>query len=109
MPAGAALGTDRVCGRGSVWARLNVNREDPVEMPLAADLQWSALAQVAVSSCGKYTGQCNMFVTWCEAPAEPRASLLASDATVALYMKSVMNGAKTFAPVKAASAAIAFY
>ena len=50
-----------------------------------------------------------MFVTWCEAPAEPRAPLPASDATVALYMQSVMNSAKTFAPVKAASAAIAFF
>ncbi len=33
----------------------------------------------------------------------------ASDGTVALYMQSVMNGAKTFALVKAASTAIAFY
>jgi hypothetical protein len=109
MPVGAALGTDKVCGRGSGWARLGVNREDPVEMALAADLQRSALAQVTVSSCGKYTGQYNMFVTWCEALPEPRASLPASDATMALYMQSVMNNAKTFAPVKAASAAIAFF
>jgi hypothetical protein len=56
MPAGAARGTDRVRGRGSGWARLDVNREDTVEMALAADLQRSALAHVAVSSCGKYTG-----------------------------------------------------
>jgi hypothetical protein len=35
--------------------------------------------------------------------------LLASDGSVALYLQSVVNGAKTFAPVKAASAAIAFY
>jgi len=36
--------------------------------------------------------------------------LPASDATVALYMQSVMNSAKTFAPVtKAASAEIVFY
>jgi hypothetical protein len=38
MPAGAARGTDRVRGRGSGWARLDVNREDPVKMALAADL-----------------------------------------------------------------------
>jgi hypothetical protein len=63
MPAGAACGTDRVLGRGSRWARLDVIREDPVEMALAADQHRSALAQVAVSSCGKYTGQFNMFVT----------------------------------------------
>ncbi len=50
-----------------------------------------------------------MFVTWCEALAEPRASLPASDAMVALSVQSVMNSAKTFAPVKAASAAIAFF
>ncbi len=35
--------------------------------------------------------------------------LPASDATVALYLQSVANAAKTFAPVKAASSAIAFY
>ncbi len=51
-----------------------------------------------------------MYVAWCEAAlAEPRVSLPESDATVALYLQAVMNGAKTFAPVKAASAAIAFY
>ena len=50
-----------------------------------------------------------MCVTWCDALAEPRASLPASDDTVAHYMQSVMNGAMKFAPVKAASAAIAFY
>jgi hypothetical protein len=77
-------------------------------MALAVDLQRPALAHVAVSSCGNYTGQFNMFVTWREALAEPRASLPASDATVTLYMQSVMNSAKTFVPVKAASAAIAF-
>ncbi len=41
--------------------------------------------------------------------AVPRAPLPASDATVALYLHSVVNRAKTFVPVKAASAAIAFY
>ena len=63
MPAGATLGTASGSGRGSGWARLHVNRGDPVEMALAVDLQKSALAHVAVSSCGKYTGQFNMFVT----------------------------------------------
>ncbi len=78
-------------------------------MALAVDPQRSVLAHVAVSSCGNYSGQFNMFVTWCKALAEPRASVPASDATVTLYMQSVMNSAKTFAPVKAASAAIAFF
>ena len=88
---------------------MDVNREDPVNLALASDLEKSALPHVAESSCGKYTGQFNMFVTWCDALAEPRASLPASDGIVALYTQSIMNGAKTFAPVKAASAAIAFY
>jgi hypothetical protein len=60
--AGASFGTASGSGRGSRWARLNVNRKDPVEMALAADLQRSALAHVAVSSCGKYTGMFNTFV-----------------------------------------------
>jgi hypothetical protein len=67
-----------------------------MEMALAADLQRSALAQVVVSSCGKYTVQFNMFITCCEALSKPRASLPASGATVAFYMQSVMNGTKTF-------------
>jgi hypothetical protein len=60
------------------------------------------------SSCGKYTSQFNMFVAWCDSRAKPRETLPASDGTVALYLKSVMNTAKTVVPVKAASAAIAF-
>ncbi len=79
-----------------------------MEFTLASDLQKSALSHLAESSCGKYIGQFNMLVTWCDSLAEPRSSLPASDGIVALYMHSVMNGAKTFAPVKAASAANAF-
>ena len=56
LPARAALGIASGSVRGSGWARMDVNREDLVEMALAADLQKSALAHVAVSSCGKYTG-----------------------------------------------------
>jgi hypothetical protein len=46
---------------------------------------------------------------WCGSLLEPRAPLPASDASVALYLQSVVNDAKSFAPVKAASAAIAFF
>jgi len=53
---GATLDTASGSGRGSGWARLDVNRADPAEMALAADLQRSLLAHVAVSSDGKYTG-----------------------------------------------------
>ncbi len=109
MPTGAALGTDKGCGRVFGWARMDVNREDPVEMALVADLQRSTLAHVADSSCKTYTCQFNLFVEWCGALTEPRVPLPASDATVALYLQSVANAAKPFAPVKAASSAIAIY
>jgi len=73
-------------GGGSGWARLHVNRTEPVELALATVLQKSALAHMAESSCGKYTGHFNMSVAWCDARAEPRESLPASDGTVALYL-----------------------
>ena len=88
---------------------MDVNRADPVEVELASDLHRSALAHVAGSTCVKYEGQFRMFVAWCNSLAVPRLPLPASDATVAMYLQSVMNSAKTFGPVKAASAAIAFF
>ena len=109
LPAGVTLGTTSGSGRASGWARLDVNRSNLMETALAADLQRSALARVLVSSCGKYTIQFNMFVAWYGALMEPRASLPASDATVAMYLQSVMYGPKTFAPMNTASAAIVFY
>ncbi len=50
-----------------------------------------------------------MFVAWCDALEEPRSTLPASDGTVAMYLQSMMNNAKSVAPVKAASFAIASY
>ena len=82
MHAGATRGI--ASGRASGWALLDVNWEDPVELALASDLQKSAVSHVAESSCGKYKGQFNMFVTWCDALAEPRVSLPASDGTMVL-------------------------
>ncbi len=79
MPAGATRGSISVRGRPSGWVRLDVNREDPVELALAADLQQAALGHVAASTCKKYTGQWNLFVAWCNALAEPRVPLPASD------------------------------
>ncbi len=76
---------------------------------MAADLQKSAVTHVAGSSCGKYTSEFNLFVVQCNALAETRATLPASNGDVAIYLQSVMNNAKTFAPVKAASAAFAFF
>ncbi len=73
------------------------------------DLQTSALSHVAGSTCKKYEGQFRMFVMWCGSLLEPRVPLPASDASVALYLQSVVNDAKSFALVKAASAAIPFF
>ena len=80
-----------------------------MELKLAADLKKAAISHVAESSCNTYTCQWGLFVTWCDALEVPRATQPAEDATVALYLQSVVNRAKTLAPVKAASAAIAFY
>jgi len=110
MPAGASRGTASGCGRHSGLGRLDVNRDDPVvELALAVDLQKAAISHVAGSSCNTYTGQWNMFVAWCDVVEVPRVTLPAADATLALYLQSAANRAKTSAPVKAASAAIAFY
>ncbi len=80
-----------------------------MEVELAADMQVSALSHVAGSTCKKYDGQFRMCVAWCGALVEPRVPLPASDASVAMCLLSVVNDAKSFAPVKAASAAIAFF
>jgi len=109
MFAGASLGTVGECGWHSGWGRLDVNREDPVELALAADLQKAAISHVAGPSCKTYKGQWNLSAAWCDAIKLPRATMQATDATVVLYLTSVVNRAKTFAPVKAAPAAIAFY
>lgn len=109
LPVGAARGAGRSEAAAAGWAGFDVNREDPVESALAADLRKSAVENVAQSTAKTYTGQWNLFVEWCGSLVIPRSPLPAEDATVALYLQSVMNGAKTFAPVKAASAAIAFY
>ncbi len=95
--------------RTSWWAHMDVNRLDPVDLALAASLRKSALAHVAESSCGKYTDRINMFVGWCNALADPQATMPASDGIVAMYLQSVMNNAKMFAPAKAASAAVTFF
>ncbi len=88
---------------------LDINRADPVEVELASDMQTSALSHVAESTCRKYEGRFRMFFAWCGSLLEPRILLPASDASVEMYLQSVVNDAKSFAPGKAASAAIAFF
>jgi hypothetical protein len=107
--AGADRGIDSGWEPNSGWAAFDVNRADPVEVELAADMQVSALSHVAGSTCIKYEGQFRMFVAWGGSRVEPRVPLPASDASIAMYLQSVMNDAKSFAPVKAASAAIDFF
>ena len=76
---------------------------------MAANLQEAALEHVAAKTCKTYTCQWNIFVRRCDALNVPRVLLPSTDGTVAMYLQSGANGAKPFAPVKAASAAIAFY
>ena len=102
MSVGASSGTASRSGRASEWACLDVNRNDPVEMALAAALQQAALEHVAAKLCKTYTSQWNMFVRWCDSLNVPRVPLPTTDGTVAMYMQSVAIGAKTFAPVNAA-------
>ncbi len=64
-PAGAILGTGRNSVTSSGWASLDVNRDDLVEVALAAKLQHSAMAHVAGSTSKEYVGPWNKFVIWC--------------------------------------------
>ena len=61
-PAGATLGIgkDRVTSSG--WASLDINRDDPVEVALAARVHHSAMAHVAGSTSKEYVKQWNKFV-----------------------------------------------
>ncbi len=70
-----------------------------MEITLASDLQPSAHAHVAASSCSTDTGRFNIFAARCGAQAEPRVPLPASDATKESYLLSVVNDPKMFATV----------
>ncbi len=61
-PAVAILGTGRNRVTSSGWASLDVSRDDPVEVALAAMLQHSAMAHVAESTSKEYVGPWNKFV-----------------------------------------------
>jgi len=58
----AILGTGRNSVTSSGWASLDVNRDDPVDVALAARLQHSAMAHVAGSTSKEYVGPWNKFV-----------------------------------------------
>ena len=67
------------------------------------------MAHVADSTALAYVGPWNAFVRWCGARLSERCPLPASEYTVTLYVQSVADDAKTFAPVKSCSAEIAFF
>ena len=108
-PARAILGIGRSSVTSSGWASLDVNRDDPMEAALAARLQHSSTAHVAGSTSKEYVGPWNKVVKWCGERLSERCPLTESDFTVALYLQSVADGAKTVAPMKTHSAAIAFF
>ena len=108
-PAGAILGIGKNRVTWSGWASLDVNREDPVEVALGARLQHYAMAHVAGSTSKGYVGPLNAFVKWCGERLSERCPLPATDFAVALYLQSVADRAKSFAPLKSHSATIAFF
>ena len=109
LPTGTALGTGSTRVNLSGWTPMNVNLTDSVEVALAARVQHAAMTHIADSTSEAYVGPCNLFVKWCGARLSERFPLPASNYTVALYLQSVSDGAKTFAPVKSASSAIAYF
>jgi hypothetical protein len=54
-------------------------------------------------------GPWNHFEDWCASFKVPRCPLLTDEMTVALYLKSVVVRANTFAPMKSVSTAIAYF
>ena len=108
-PAGSILGIGKNRVTSSGWASLDVNREDPVEVALAARVQHSAMAHVAGSTSKGYVGPRNAFVKWFGERLSERCPLPVTDLSVVLYLQSVADEAKFFAPLKSHSAAIAFF
>ncbi len=80
-----------------------------MDVAIAARLQHSAMAHVARSTSKGYGKPWDKFMKWCGERLSERCMLPASDFTVALFLQSVADEAKSFAPVKSHSAAIAFF
>ena len=85
------------------------NESDPVEVALATGLRESAATHVASSTAAAYRWPWAHFVNLCASLAAPRCPLLDEEITVALYLQSLVERSSIFAPVKSASAAIAFF
>lgn len=91
----------------SNWASLAPPASDPTLARLFDGLRSSALGNWADSSVTTYRSPWNMFVEWCRARSPPLTPLPASELTVALFLQQRLEDSRTYAPVKAASAAIA--
>ncbi len=81
---GAILGIGKNKFNSSGWVSLDVNREDPVEVAVAARVQHFAMAHVVGSTSKAYVGPWNAFVKWCGEHLYERCPLPASDFTAAL-------------------------
>ena len=73
------------------WGLKSYNKEDPVEVALAAGVRSSSLAHVTCSTGAAYAGPWQHFGEWCSSLARPRCPLPADDFTVALYLQSVVD------------------
>jgi len=105
----ASLGSGSIENVTLGWDRLSINTNDPVEVALAAGLRESALAHVAGSTSVAYQGPWAYFVDKCASRVVPRCPLPAQDTTVSLYLQNVVERSKSFAPMKSALVAIAFF
>ena len=76
---------------------------------MPAGLRESSAMHVASSTAEAYRGSWNYFLVWCACLRVPRCPLPTVEMTVALYLQSVAERANTFAPVKSASDAIAYF
>jgi len=85
------------------------NANDPVEVALAVGLRESVAMHVASSTAEAYLGPWNYIVDGRACLRVPRCPLPADEMTVALYLQSVVERANAFAPVKSASADIAYF
>ncbi len=105
----AACGTVNNEAVASGWDLQSFNATDPVEIALAASVRDAAKAHVDGSTSNAYLGPWSNFVDWCASLDVPRCSLPASQMTVAMYLQSVVDRSKSYAPVKSHSAAIACF
>ena len=109
MPAAAASGNVSSESSASGWDLQSFNVLDPVEVGVAAGLHEYAVANVAGSTASAYVGLWTQFEDWRVSLVVPRCPLPTSEMTVALYLRSVVERSRSYAPVKSPSDAIAFY